>query len=160
MNGALFALFGGNHHFAIGVAWAWRLAHPRAKFADFGARRTQHDGPVDFVSVAIAEGFAFPGAPQTSPSNIPNSRRNPGNIRDMNRPPDYPVKTFATVEEGWQALYQQVERMLAGSSLYPANWTISQVAQRYTGEAAYANWARIVAGRLGVSVDTVFSEIV
>lgn len=111
-------------------------------------------------AIAVAEGFAFPGAPQTSPTNIPNSRKNPGNLRDNSKPPDYPIKTFATVEDGWNALYQQVERMLAGSTLYPADWTIAQVAARYTGEAAYMNWARTVAGRLGVSVDTVFSEIV
>jgi len=110
-------------------------------------------------AIAVAEGFAFPGAPQTSPANIPNSRKNPGNIRDMSKPPDYPVKTFATVEDGWNALYRQVEGMLKGSSLYPKTWTISQVAQRYTGEAAYMNWASIVAQRLGVSTDAVFSEL-
>ena len=110
-------------------------------------------------AIAVAEGFAFPGAPQTDPNNIPNSRNNPGNIRDMTIPPDYPVKTFATAEAGWEALYLQVERMLAGSSLYPADWTIKQVAARYTGEAAYLNWSTIVASRLGVSPDTVFSEI-
>lgn len=110
-------------------------------------------------AIAVAEGFAFPGAPQTSPTNIPNSRRNPGNIRDMALPPNYPVKTFPTVEAGWDALYSQVERMLAGSSLYPSDWTIKQVAARYTGEAAYMNWANIVSARLGVSPDSVFSEI-
>lgn len=110
-------------------------------------------------AIAVAEGFAFPGAPQTSPTNIPNSRNNPGNIRDMQRPPDYPVKTFATKEAGWDALYRQVEGMLKGSSLYPSDWTIRQVAQRYTGEAAYMNWATIVSQRLGVSIDTVFSEL-
>lgn len=110
-------------------------------------------------AIAVAEGFAFPGAPQTSPANIPNSRRNPGNIRDMQRPPDYPVKTFATKEAGWDALYRQVEGMLKGSALYPADWTIEQIARRYTGEAAYMNWARIVAQRLGVPTDAVFSEL-
>lgn len=110
-------------------------------------------------AIAVAEGYAFPGAPQTSPTNIPNSRNNPGNIRDMQRPPDYPVKTFATPEAGWDALYKQVAGMLAGSSLYPANWTIEQVAQRYTGEAAYKNWSTIVAARLGVSPKSIFSEI-
>jgi hypothetical protein len=110
-------------------------------------------------AIAVAEGFAFPGAPQTDPNNIPNSRNNPGNIRDMSLPPHYPVKTFPTKEAGWDALYKQVAGMLAGSSLYPRTWTIKQVAARYTGEAAYLNWSTIVSKRLDVSPDSIFSEL-
>lgn len=112
-------------------------------------------------AIAVAEGFAFPGAPQTNPANIPNSRNNPGNLTDSSKPVGSPqwIRTFATKEDGWAALYKQVEGMLKGSSLYPKTWTIEQVAQRYTGEAAYRNWSTIVARRLGVSPSTVFSEI-
>lgn len=112
-------------------------------------------------AIAVAEGFAFPGAPQTSPTNIPNSRRNPGNITDPSVPVGSAnwIRTYPTVEDGWAALYRQVEGMLKGSNLYPATWTIEQVAARYTGEAAYKNWSSIVARRLGVSPQTVFSEI-
>lgn len=110
-------------------------------------------------AIAVAEGFAFPGAPQTNPNNIPNSRNNPGNITDPTKTGNERVRTYPTKEAGWAALYSQVERMLAGSSLYPSDWTIKQVAARYTGEAAYLNWANIVSNRLGVSPDSVFSEI-
>lgn len=111
-------------------------------------------------AIAVAEGFAFPGAPQTSPNNIPNSRNNPGNITDPSKAgtPEW-IRTYPTKEAGWEALYRQVEGMLKGSSLYPAGWTIEQIARRYTGEAAYMNWARIVAQRLGVPTDAVFSEL-
>jgi hypothetical protein len=110
-------------------------------------------------AIAIAEGFAFPGAPQTNPANIPNSRNNPGNIRDMKLPPNYPVATYATKEDGWNALYRQVEGMLKGSALYPKTNTIEQTAKTYTGEALYKNWSTIVASRLGVSPLSIFSEL-
>jgi len=112
-------------------------------------------------AIAVAEGFAFPGAPATSPGNIPNSRNNPGNLTDASKPIGSPnwIRTFPTKEAGWAALYAQVEKMLKGSTLYPAHWTIEQVAQRYTGEAAYRNWSNIVSRRLGVSPHSVFSEL-
>lgn len=102
-------------------------------------------------AIARAEGFGVPGA-------IPTVRNNPGNIRDFKQT-GAPVGTYSSPAEGWNALYRQVERMLAGSSLYPKNWTLAQVAQRYTGEAAYMNWANNVSRFLGVPVDIVFSEI-
>lgn len=102
-------------------------------------------------AIARAEGFGVPGA-------IPTVRHNPGNIR--NTAPPYEIRTYSDDAEGWAALDRQVARMLAGSSLYPSDWTIAQVAQRYTGEAAYMNWARIVASQLGVSTDAVFSRAV
>lgn len=102
-------------------------------------------------AIARAEGFGVAGA-------IPTVRNNPGNIRD-NSKPGAPVGTYPSVEAGWNALYAQVERMLKGSPLYPKGWTLEQVAQRYTGEAAYMNWARNVARFLGVSTNIVFSEI-
>lgn len=102
-------------------------------------------------AIARAEGYGVPGA-------IPTVRNNPGNIRSTT--PPYEIRTYATPDEGWAALYRQVARMLAGSSLYPPDWTIEQVAQRYTGEAQYMNWARNVASFLGVSTKTVFSKAV
>lgn len=101
-------------------------------------------------AIAKAEGFGVPGA-------IPTVRHNPGNIRSLVAP--YPVATYPTDAAGWDALYKQVARMVAGSALYPAGWTIEQVAKRYTGEAQYMNWARNVAGFLGVPTTTVFSEL-
>lgn len=101
-------------------------------------------------AIAKAEGYGVPGA-------IPTVRNNPGNIRSLTAP--YPVATYASPEEGWAALYRQVGRMLAGSALYPADWTIEQVAKRYTGEAQYMNWARNVASELGVPTTAIFSQL-
>jgi hypothetical protein len=99
-------------------------------------------------AIAVAEGYGVAGA-------IPTVRNNPGNIRSAAGP----IATYDSAAAGWDALYTQVARMLAGSSLYPPTWNIEQVAARYTGEAAYMNWARIVAGELGVSTLTTFSEL-
>lgn len=102
-------------------------------------------------AIARAEGYGVPGA-------IPTLRNNPGNIRSTTQP--YEIRSYPSIQDGWEALYRQVARMLSGSSLYPATWTIEQVAQRYTGEATYMNWARNVASFLGVSTTTVFSKAV
>lgn len=99
-------------------------------------------------AVAKAEGYGVPGA-------IPTVRNNPGNIRSSAGP----IATYATPEDGWNALYRQLSGMLDGSALYPPDWTIEQVAARYTGESAYMNWARIVAGELGVPTTYIFSEL-
>lgn len=101
-------------------------------------------------AIARAEGYGVPNA-------IPTVRNNPGNIRSLD--PPYPIATYPTVQAGWDALYRQVARMLAGSSLYPPHWTLEQVAARYTGESAYMDWARNVARFLGVPTTIVFSRI-
>jgi hypothetical protein len=102
-------------------------------------------------AIARAEGFGVKGA-------IPTLRNNPGNIRD-NSKPGSPVGTYVSIKAGWEALYNQVSRMLAGNSLYPRGWTLAQVAKRYTGESRYMDWANNVARFLGVSTSIVFSEI-
>lgn len=100
-------------------------------------------------AIATAEGYGVPGA-------IPTLRNNPGNIRSSAGP----IATYPTPEAGWEALYRQVSRMLDGTSpYYPTHYTLAQVARVYTGEAAFMNWATNVGRILGVSTDTIFSEI-
>lgn len=111
-------------------------------------------GPGDRVkriaqAIATAEGYGVPGA-------IPTVRNNPGNIRSK----EGPIATYPSPEAGWEALYNQVRRMLDGSSpYYPTHYTLAQVARVYTGESAYMNWARNVGRILGVGTDVIFSEI-
>jgi len=112
-----------------------------ATTAGFGVRRIAQ-------AIATAEGFGPAG-------NLATRLNNPGAIRSAAGPIAY----YPTVTAGWEALYRQVSGMLAGSPLYPSTWNIEQVAERYTGEALYMNWARIVAGELGVSTKATFSEL-
>jgi len=96
------------------------------------------------AAIAIAEGYWVPGS-------IPNRRNNPGNLTN---PRTGQIRTFASAEEGWRALYRQIERILSGESpLYPANGTIRQISRIYTATDQDA-WARNVARALGVSPDT------
>lgn len=100
-------------------------------------------------AISVAEGYGVPGA-------IPTIRNNPGNIRSSAGP----IATYPTPSDGWTALYRQVGLMLSGASAYyRPSMSLAQVARVYTGEAAFMNWARIVAGKLGVSTETPFGEL-
>jgi hypothetical protein len=136
----------------------WRAIGMGAALVVVGGKQLTPGGaaPSDRVqriaqAIARAEGYGVVAA-------IPTVRNNPGNIRD-NSLPGSPIATYPSAAAGWAALYAQVSKMLAGSSLYPRGWTLEQVAQRYTGEAAYMNWARNVARFLNVPTSIVFSEI-
>lgn len=122
-------------------------------FSTDGASST---GQVETLAYAIskAEGYGVAGA-------IPTVRNNPGNIRARSGE----IATYDTPEVGWAALYRQIEAMLADTSgLYPADWSLAQVAARYTGEGRYMDWVSNVLYYLnerGVQAgpDTTFREI-
>jgi hypothetical protein len=100
-------------------------------------------------AIARAEGYGVPGA-------IPTVRNNPGNIKGS----DGVIKTYATPEEGWAALYRQVTMMFTGESrFYNASMTLAEIARIYTGEARYMDWANNVAKFLGVTPQTRLIEV-
>jgi hypothetical protein len=69
------------------------------------------------------------------------------------------ITQFPTPEEGWNALYRQVEGMLSGTSLvYSPGMSLYEAAQVYTGGDNPEAWANIVAGRLGVTTDITLAE--
>lgn len=105
------------------------------------------DDKVERIAKAIAraEGYYVPGS-------LPNRLNNPGSLKD---PVTGKLRSFATPEDGWNALKQQIRRMLAGTSLYyRPDYSLLQVAQIYTGGDKPYEWATIVARELGVTVDT------
>jgi hypothetical protein len=56
---------------------------------------------------------------------------------------------FATAADGWNALYQKMRNVAAGSSsVYSADWSWGQIADVYAGDAA--DWLRNVTRALGV----------
>lgn len=102
-------------------------------------------------AIARAEGFYHP-----SGTTKPQRLNNPGSIFGSNGQ----MIHFETVAEGWDALYRQVERMLTGNSrYYSPEMTIVQIAQIYTGEPHYMNWANNVANALGVSPNTPLKDV-
>lgn len=110
-------------------------------------------------AISVAEGFGETGA-------IPTKANNPGDITDVgqNLPGDTGQRlgagiiVFATVTDGWNALYAQCTRMLSGSdSLYPASASLQQVGGTYANDPV--NWPANVAAQLGVSINTTLGEI-
>jgi len=105
------------------------------------------------VAVAHAEGFFVPGS-------IPQRASNPGDLEEGDR--GYGTlegKTiFFNVADGWAALYTQIERMLSGKDkLYPATMTLAEAGMRYSG--GDPNWAKNVAGALGVDESITLAEL-
>jgi hypothetical protein len=101
-------------------------------------------------AIATAEGYYVPGS-------LPQRLNNPGSLKGA----DGALLTFATPQDGWQALYHQVELILSGGSKwYRPDMTINEIAQIYTGGDKPDAWARIVSWKLGVTPDTPVSEVV
>jgi len=106
-------------------------------------------------AIAFAEGYFVSGS-------RPRRNHNPGDLeRDLTGKGigwDGPYVIYATIQDGREALEHQVRLMFAGSRIYRPSMTIAEVARRYTS-TDQAAWAKNVAGRLGVSVDTRLDEI-
>lgn len=116
------------------------------------------DGRIPRIAEAIAyaEGFYVDGS-------RPRRNNNPG---DLTRSLGFSTMgldgiyiIFSTLQDGWNALYKQVELILTNrSGVYTSEMTILDVAQRYTTTQP-VEWAQNVAVRLGVTVDTKISEV-
>ena len=83
------------------------------------------------AAIAHAEGYG------ASPTNYPTRNNNPGDIEVGG------VKAvFTTVGQGWTALFDKIENILAGNStVYPLSMTFGQLASTYTGlPAGTTDW--------------------
>lgn len=91
-------------------------------------------------AIARAEGYYVSGS-------LPARRNNPGSLTR-----DGVLRQFDSAEDGWQALYRQIESMLSGSSMYYSlDMSLTEIAQVYTGGDKPDAWASIVSSRLGIS---------
>lgn len=99
-------------------------------------------------AIAFAEGFQVPGS-------RPARNNNPGDISANGQ-----VLFFQTLDDGWNALFNQVQLMFSGGSgtRYRPTMTITEVAQVYAKD--WENWSKNVARFLGVSPDTQLNELV
>lgn len=92
-------------------------------------------------AIAIAEGFFVP-------DSIPNRYNNPGDIEEAGTKVNY-----LTIQDGWNALYRQIEMMIDGRShIYNPNMQWTTIGKLYTGEQTYMNWVENVCRILQVSV--------
>lgn len=100
------------------------------------------------LAIATAEGF-------WKKDSLPRRLNNPGSLKDQYGN----FRAFVTEEEGWRALYRQIELMLSGKSKwYRPDMTIAEVARYYTA-TEQSIWASNVAKTLGVSVDTKIEDV-
>jgi len=106
-------------------------------------------------AIATAEGFFVAGA-------LPARANNPGNLKmgNVGLGTIGGKTVYPSAEAGWGALHRQVSLMLTGqSAYYKPSMTIAQVAAIYTGGDNAAAWARIVAARLGTTVDATLTQL-
>lgn len=107
-------------------------------------------------AIAYAEGFYVTGSRA-------QRNNNPGNITaDITGTGigyDGPFVKYANPEDGWEALYAQIEKMIDGTSIfYDSTMSIKEISRVYTATDQDA-WANNVASRLGVSVDTTIDDM-
>ncbi len=103
-------------------------------------------------AIAWAEGFYVPGS-------RPARNHNPGNLTvdltggGQGVGMDGPFIVYATDQDGFADLQLQIRKMFEGTSrIYDASMSILDVARRWTTTDQNA-WARIVASKLGVTVN-------
>jgi hypothetical protein len=107
-------------------------------------------------AIAHAEGFYVTGS-------LPQLYNNPGDLTlDVNGRGvgvgEQNLIQYATTEDGWDALYTQVQKMFDGTSLhYDPSMSILEVAQHYAGD--WQNWANNVSSYLGVSKATTLDQL-
>ena len=106
-------------------------------------------------AIAFAEGFYAAGS-------RPHRNNNPGDLeRDLISKGsgwDGPYVIYASPQDGWDALKRQVRLMFEGSHIYKPSMTIAEIARHYTATDPEI-WARNVAERLGVTVETQLDQI-
>ena len=120
------------------------------------------DDLVNFFAQAIAraEGFHVP-------DSVPARAHNPGDLTDdgdiglgviqTSGPAGAKITIYATDEDGWNALYAKVRRILNGAShVYTLDLTIMEMALKYAGST---DWAFNVAKSLGVDTRMTLAEL-
>lgn len=110
-------------------------------------------------AIAKAEGYDIA-------SSAPFRLNNPGDLSDgastygSEFHSGSNITKFPDAMTGWTWLYNKIKNHVEGkSSVYPANWSISQFAAKYA--ANWQNWKNNVGRELGVNPDSVsFAEYV
>ena len=144
-----------------GWQWIVVIAFIAAAAAGGAVLTSSVPGTPDIVqrfasAIATAEGFFLAGSRaqrNNNPGNVTSSFGQSTTGQDA----QFPI--FATVADGWQALYNQVYKMFYGGSVYyNPSMTISQVGFIYADGAhdpsGAFNWAANVAAAMGVTTDT------
>jgi hypothetical protein len=108
-------------------------------------------------AIARAEGFYQQGsAPQRA--HNPGSLKTPGWSGPTTGSAG--INVYGSDDEGWSALYRQLDLIRAGNSnYYTRGMSISQMAATWTGNDNAASWASIVSSSLGTSPSTTIGAV-
>jgi hypothetical protein len=106
-------------------------------------------------AIAYAEGHGLANA-------IPTRLNNPGDLKASSVPAigrdDAGHLQFATLEDGWLALYRQLYLIVTGRSrVYTLDMTIAEMGARYAEGSG--NWVKNVSARLAMSPDTPLRDV-
>ena len=116
-----------------------------------------NDGVISKIAdaIAFAEGYDVAGS-------RPRRNNNPGDLeQDVTGKAvgyDGPYVIYPSPQDGRDALKHQVRLMFGGSHVYKPSMTIGEVASHYTSTEVEA-WARNVAARLGVGIETRLQDL-
>jgi len=113
------------------------------------------DGIDEFArAIAFAEGYGTPGA-------IPTVANNPGDLVIPGWTPTLGsagIAVFDSAEYGWSRLKRQIALIVSGqSNYYRMGMSLAEMGQTYAG--GDPNWARNVAGYLGVPTSTTIQQV-
>lgn len=124
--------------------------YPSLGWIGLGATTGAGSSQTQAIAQAIskAEGFG------QDPTNIPTSRNNPGDLTNAQGQ----IITFATPQQGWDALYAQVNAMISGSSAhYNPSMTWGQIGSIYAADPS-GTLASNVARQLGVDPNSTLAD--
>lgn len=105
-------------------------------------------------AVALAEGYYVAGS-------LPNRINNPGDLElgDRGYGVEQQKTIYFTAEDGWDALERECTAILTGSShVYSVDWTLSQVASKWTGGDNDGAWVKIVVEKLNLDPMTTIAD--
>jgi hypothetical protein len=107
-------------------------------------------------AIANAEGFNQAGSlaqTNNNPGDLTVDITGTGTGTDANG-----FVIYGSADDGWNALYTQVQEMLSGTSgIYSPTMTIAQVGQSYAN--GDSNWASNVAAYMGVATSTPLNQL-
>lgn len=137
------------------LLWLVFFAQPLGGGGNVGTTdKTQEKTQRFAEAIARAEGFYVSGS-------IPQRAHNPGDLKlsAASSPLGYlnGHTIFSSDEEGWNALFHQIELMRTGTSrIYKPEMTFEQIAQKYAEN--WQPWLANVTRHLNVSSDTTLQQ--
>ena len=121
------------------------------------ARKRAGGGVVALANaIAKAEGYGIPGA-------IPTVANNPGDLKkgDVGYGTINGITKYANVQDGWNALYAQLQLIVDGrSTRYKVTDTLRKMGQVWTATVSEQGaWSKNVAAALGVTPDATIGDV-